>query len=77
VSFVVDLISMGQDGGKVNRVGTPSQLSHAIQEVCHGGIILCLGGKGTTVDSTRELTTLGGRGGQITTLGEDLLSVGV
>ena len=29
------------------------------------------------MDSTGELTTLGGRGGQITTLGEDLLSVGV
>lgn len=52
-------------------------LSHAIQEISDCLIILCLGGKGAPMNSTGELTTLGGRGGQITTLGEDLLSVGV
>ena len=58
-------------------MGTPSQLSHAIQEVCHRLLIVCLGLKGTVPDSTGVLCLRGRRGGQITTLGEDLLLVGV
>ena len=53
------------------------RVSHAVEEVGKRLFILCLGGKGATVDSTGVLMLRGRSGGQITTLGEDLLSVGV
>ena len=56
---------------------TPSQLSHAIQEVCHCLLIVCLSLKDPTMDSTGVLC-LGGRGGHIVpTLSVDLGDVGV
>ena len=56
---------------------TVLRLSHAIQEVCHRLLIIVLSLKDATVDSTGELPLASGCVGQVTTLGEDLLSVGV
>ena len=56
---------------------TVLRLSHAIQEVCHRLLIIVLSLKDATMDSTGELTLASGSVGQVTTLGEDLLSVGV
>ena len=58
-------------------MGTVLRLSHAIQEIGNRLIILLLGLKATTVDSTGELATLGGCFAGVTTLIDDLLSVGV
>ena len=56
---------------------TPSQLSHAIQEVCHRFLIVCLSLEGTVPDSTGVLC-LRGRGGHVVpTLSVDLGDVGV
>ena len=56
---------------------TVLRLSHTIQEVCQRFLISVLSLKDATVDSTGELPLTGGCVGQVTTLGEDLLSVGV
>ena len=56
---------------------TVLRLSHAIQEVCHRLLIIVLSLKDATMDSTGELPLTCGCVGQVTTLGEDLLSVGV
>ena len=53
------------------------RLSHAIQEVCHRLLIIVLSLKDATMDSTGELTLASGCVGEVTTLGEGLLSVGV
>ena len=58
-------------------MGTPSQLSHPIQEVCHCLIILCFGLKASPVNLTGELATLGGCLARFPALGEDLDFVGV
>ena len=58
-------------------MGTVLRLSHAIHEIGNRLIILCFGLKATTVDSTGELATLGGCFAGVTTLIDDLLSVGV
>ena len=56
---------------------TPSQLSHAIQEVCHCLLIVCLSLKDSPMDSTGVLC-LRSRGGHVVpTLGVDLGDVGV
>ena len=55
----------------------PQLVSVTIQEVCECFLILCLSLKGTGTDSAGELTLGSGSVGQVTTLGEDLLSVRV
>jgi len=55
----------------------PQLVSVTIHEVSECFLILCLSLKGTGTDSTRELTLASGSIGQVTTLGEDLLSVRV
>ena len=55
----------------------PQLVSVTIHEVSECFLILCLSLKGTGTDSARELTLASGSVGQVTTLGEDLLSVGV
>jgi len=77
LSGFVHVASMGQIRTEVNGPGPVPRLSHPVEEVCHRLIILCFGLKAATVNLTRELATLGGRRGQIPTLSEDLLGVGV
>lgn len=56
----------------------PFQLvSVTVQEFRERLLILCLSLKGTGTDSAGELTLRSGSVGEVTTLGEDLLSVGV
>ena len=58
-------------------MGTPPQVSHAVEHLGDRLLIVCLSGKGATVDSTRVLC-LRSRGGHIVpTLGVDLGDVGV
>lgn len=65
------------DGEDRGHQWTPSQLSHAVQEVGKRLFILCLCGKGATVNGAR-VVCLGGRGGHIVpTLSVDLIDVGV
>ena len=60
-----------------DRWWTAVRLSHAIHEIGKRLIILCLGLKVPTVNSTGELATLGGCVAGVTALIDDLLSVGV
>ena len=55
----------------------PQLVSVTVQEVSERLLVLCLSLKGTGTDSAGELTLASGSVGQVTTLGEDLLSVGV
>ena len=55
----------------------PQLVSVTVHEVCERFLILCLSLKSTGTDSAGELTLASGSVGQVATLGEDLLSVGV
>ena len=53
------------------------RVSVTVEEICECFLILFFGLEGTKSDSTGVLTLGSGSVGQVTTLGEDLLSVGV
>jgi len=62
---------------KQGSVYIRKRVSVTVQEICDCFVILFLGLEGTKSDSTGVLTLGGGSVGQVTTLGEDLLSVRV
>ena len=53
------------------------RVSVTVEKICECFVILFFGLEGTESDSTGELTLASGSVGEVTTLGEDLLRVGV
>jgi len=71
----VTIVGHRQEGGDPSV--PPVQPSHAIQEVGKRLFILCLGGEHPSTDSAWVLCLRGRGSGQVPTLIQDLLSVGV
>ena len=76
LSGFVHVASMGHFREEVKGSGSVPRLSHPVQEVCHCLLILLKGGE-TIRKPCGDLTGAGLNLRQITTLGEDLLGVGV
>jgi len=77
VVSVVHGLSIAWIGGRVNPSWTVRGLSHPVEHVVDGVEVVCLSGKGTPVDRA-GVVCLRGRGrGDVATLVEVLLSVGV
>ena len=70
----VHVRKIGWIGGKVNRLGTVPRLSHAVEHFGNRLLILFIGGEAVPITSG-NLTD--GSVDRITTLGDDLLTVGV
>ena len=72
--FHVPMIA--KNGMEVNRVGTVPRPSHSVEEIRHCFLILLIGSEAVSEPSGNLAVALG-CGREVTTLSEDLLSVGV
>ena len=77
VVSVVHGLSIAWIGGRVNPSGTVRELSHPVEHVVDRIDVVCLSGKGATVNRARVVCLRGRGRGDVATLVEVLLSVGV